>query len=64
MPATTVKSKWLGTKQAANFLALHPKTLQRWRRRGFGPVFHKKDRRNFRYLLSELCEWKQSRRVA
>jgi hypothetical protein len=64
MPAITAKTKWLGTDQAAKFLALHPKTLQRWRRGCYGPPFHRKDRRNFRYLLSELREWKESRKVA
>ena len=64
MPAITAKTKWLATKQVANFLALHPKTLQRWRRGSYGPPFHKKDRRNIRYLLSDLCQWKESRRVA
>ena len=41
-------------KGAADFLGVSPRTLEKWRVAGGGPVFRKLGRRLVRYELSDL----------
>ena len=52
---------YLGTREAAEFLQLSRKTLDRYRVSGEGPVFHKFGRR-VRYARSDLEAWAAARR--
>ena len=47
----------LTTAQAANALAISPRTLESWRLKGIGPPFVSYGSRCVRYLDSELREW-------
>ncbi len=44
----------LSTDEAATYLGISPRTLEDWRYRGGGPVFHKVGRRLVRYLTASL----------
>ncbi len=52
---------YVGTREAAEFLQLSRKTLDRYRVSGEGPVFHKFGRR-VRYARSDLEDWAAARR--
>ena len=52
---------YLSTRQAAEWLGLSPRTLDRYRVTGEGPVFHRFGSR-VRYLLADLEAWAKSRR--
>ena len=54
---------YLSTRQAAEWLGLSPRTLDRYRVTGEGPVFHRFGSR-VRYLLADLEAWAKSRRRA
>ena len=54
---------YLSTRQAAEWLGLSPRTLDRYRVTGEGPVFHRFGSR-VRYLLADLETWANSRRRA
>lgn len=54
---------YLSTRQAAEWLGLSPRTLDRYRVTGEGPVFHRFGSR-VRYLLADLEKWANSRRRA
>ena len=54
--------KYLDTREAADFLGLSNRTLDRYRVTGEGPVFHKFGRR-IRYALADLEAWAGARRV-
>ena len=54
-------SPFLTTKLAAAFLGLKPSTLERWRSKGEGPVFHKIGGRIY-YTRADLDAWIESRR--
>lgn len=43
--------------EAANFLQIQPKTLQRWRMQGVGPKCVKIGKKNIRYKMDDLMEW-------
>jgi excisionase family DNA binding protein len=47
-------SRALSTNEAAAFLGVSPRTLEDWRCRGGGPIFHKVGRRLVRYCLASL----------
>jgi excisionase family DNA binding protein len=47
---------WLAPKEAAYFLNVSIRTLERWRASGYGPPFHKVGRKIL-YLKSDLEEW-------
>ena len=52
---------YLSTREAADWLGLSPRTLDRYRVSGEGPVFHRFGGR-VRYLLIDLEDWAQARR--
>ena len=54
--------KYLDTREAAAWLGLSPKTLERYRVSGEGPDFHRLTR--VRYLLADLEAWASARRVS
>ena len=54
---------YLCTRQAAEWLGLSPRTLERYRVTGKGPVFHRFGAR-VRYLLADLEAWASARRRA
>ena len=45
------------TEEAAEYLRLKPKTLQRWRLEGKGPVFIEPERNVVRYREQDIIEW-------
>ncbi|OGI41832.1 MAG: hypothetical protein A2150_00515 [Candidatus Muproteobacteria bacterium RBG_16_64_11] len=47
--------------QAAEFLGLSIKTLQKWRHTGSGPEFLRLSARCIRYRRRELIEWSTAR---
>jgi len=53
-------SPFLSTKQAAHYIGLSPRTLERMRRTGEGPRFRKHGR-YVRYHIAELDAWSDSR---
>ncbi len=52
---------YLSTREAAAWLGLSPRTLDRYRVSGAGPVFHRFGSR-VRYLLADLETWASARR--
>ena len=54
---------YVNAQEAAEFLRLSRKTLDRYRVSGEGPVFHKFGRR-VRYARSDLEAWAEARRRA
>lgn len=56
--ATTARrgSPFLTTAQAAQYLGLSPRTLERMRTLGYGPKYRKHGR-HVRYLITDLDEW-------
>ena len=52
---------YMSTQQAAEWLGLSPRTLDRYRVTGEGPVFHRFGSRA-RYLLADLEAWASARR--
>ena len=52
---------YLSTREAADWLSLSPRTLDRYRVSGDGPVFHRFGGR-VRYLRDDLETWAQARR--
>ena len=56
-----IEGKYLSTREAADYLSLASRTLDRYRVRGTGPVFHRFGGR-VRYLRSDLDAWASSRR--
>lgn len=55
-------TEYLGTREAAAFLGLSPRTLDRYRVTGQGPVFHKFGTR-VRYARADLETWAAARRM-
>ena len=55
--------KYLSTREAAEYLGLSPRTLDRYRVSGDGPVFHRFGGR-VRYTRSDLDAWAERRRRA
>ena len=55
-------TKYLGTREAAAFLGLSPRTLDRYRVTGEGPAFHKFGSRIL-YAKADLEEWAAARRM-
>ncbi len=54
--------QYLGTREAAAFLGLSPRTLDRYRVTGEGPAFHKFGAR-IRYAQADLDDWASARRM-
>ena len=57
------ETQYLSTRQAAEYLGLSTRTLDRYRVSGDGPVFHRFGGR-VRYLRADLDAWAASRRRA
>ena len=55
--------KYLSTREAADYLGLSARTLDRYRVSGEGPVFHRFGGR-VRYLREDLDAWAAKRRRA
>jgi len=53
-------SPFLSTKQAAHYIGLSPRTLERMRRTGEGPRYRKHGR-YVRYHIAELDAWSDAR---
>ena len=55
--------RFVSATEAATFLGIHPKTLQRLARSGLVPAhpFGEGTRKHWRYLLSELDVWLRAR---
>lgn len=47
----------LTPKDAAAFLQLSEKTLEKWRSKGTGPKFRRMGHRTVRYLQDDLVSW-------
>ena len=54
-------TEYVGTREAAAFLELSPRTLDRYRVTGEGPAFHKFGTR-VRYARADLEDWAAERR--
>ena len=54
-------TKYLSTREAAAWLGLSPRTLDRYRVSGDGPAFHRFGGR-VRYLVADLDDWASARR--
>ena len=54
---------YFSTREAADYLGVSPRTLDRYRVRGGGPVFHRFGGR-VRYLRADLDAWALTRRRA
>lgn len=52
-----MEHKILTTKQAADFLQVSERTLQRYRDEGRGPKFLEPEPKVIRYLESDLIKW-------
>jgi len=59
--STQPENPYLTPKQAGEFLALSPRTLEKMRTIGGGPAFHKFGRR-ISYARSDLIQWAQGRK--
>ena len=53
-PAADDLDRRIGEREAAAFLGVSPRTLQKWRRQGGGPVFYRYSRRSIRYCRRDL----------
>ena len=53
--------KYFSTREAAEWLGLSPRTLDRYRVSGGGPAFHRFGSR-VRYLAEDLDDWASARR--
>jgi excisionase family DNA binding protein len=53
-----VPTRWLTTAEAASYLKLSPKTLEKMRALGQGPRWHRPDDgRTVRYDIADLDAW-------
>ncbi len=50
-------------EEAAHFLNVSPRTLEKWAQEGDGPIHAKKAGRYIRYSRRHLVEWLEVRRV-
>ncbi len=55
------ENNFLNTRQAAGYLGLAKRTLDRYRLQGGGPIFHRFGNR-IRYLRTDLDAWAAERR--
>ena len=60
MPESTPATPYLRSVEAAAYLNISPRTLDRWRMTGQGPAFARINGRVVRYALDELDQWMQS----
>jgi excisionase family DNA binding protein len=52
---------YLTPQQAADYLAVSPRTLEAWRINGGGPTYHRLTPRAVRYRREELDSWLAAR---
>ena len=52
---------WLDTRQLAARLEVHPRTVERWRREGKGPAWHRIGGR-IRYRWADVLTWLREHR--
>lgn len=50
------EEKWIGTKEAAEYLGVQPATIRDWIRKG-KDIPRRKIRKAWKFKLSELKEW-------
>ena len=64
--SSSLPERFVSAIEAAAFLGIHPKTLQRFSRSGLVPAhpFGEGTRKYWRYLLSELDVWLRARSVS
>lgn len=62
LPAEDSNDRMLTTKQAAEFLGISLKTLEKMRALDEGPHYHRLGRRTIRYTLSDLIAYRDARR--
>lgn len=53
----------LTPEDAAAFLKMSPKTLEKWRSKGTGPKSHRLGHRTVRYFQSDLDAWLAARQL-
>ena len=53
--------KLVNERQAAKFLSVSPRALQKWRSSGRGPLFVRISARCIRYRLRDLAKWTADR---
>lgn len=51
----------LTEQQAATLMNVNPRTLQKWRVKGGGPLFVRISRRCIRYRPKDITDWTQNR---
>ena len=56
-----IQANLLNEVQAADYLAVSPRTLRNWRTRGGGPKYVRISARCIRYRMSDLSEWTENR---
>lgn len=54
-------NRYLNTHQAGEYLGLSPRTLDRYRVKGSGPIYHRFGGR-IRYVTEDLDAWAENRR--
>ena len=52
------------TQETAEFLGVHPITLERYRRAGTGPRYLRLQQNVVRYRLADIIQWQESHAVA
>ena len=57
-------SQHLSEQQAADYLGISKKTLQRWRFEHKGPAYAKLNNKLIRYRLADLDEWMNQQLVS
>jgi predicted DNA-binding transcriptional regulator AlpA len=57
--ATHITRRFLGTKEAAAYLQITPRTLQNLRSAGKGPTYVRLSERNIRYKAEDLDDYVQ-----
>ena len=57
---TSNEVKLLGEREAAAFLSLSERTLQRYRVRGDGPVYLRFGKRRLAYAMGDLVAWMET----
>lgn len=61
--AEQARERLLTTREAAKFLTIDIRTLERWRIEGTGPSYLRYSAHTVRYTLGDLVAWRNSMRV-
>jgi predicted DNA-binding transcriptional regulator AlpA len=62
VPPSKLSALLIDERAAARLLGLTPRTLQKWRHSGDGPVYVRISSRCIRYRLADLEAWAAARR--